>query len=69
MKMTATAVASGGTLALIDAALQRLRTQLINQGVLQEISAETIRELETRKWQYILGARLRSVTEIREEVL
>jgi hypothetical protein len=33
------------------------------------ISAETIRELETRKWQYILGARLRSVKEIREEVL
>ncbi len=33
------------------------------------ISAETIRELEVRKWQYILGARLRAVKEIREEVL
>ena len=33
------------------------------------ISAETIRELEARKWQYILGARLRSVKEIREQVL
>ena len=33
------------------------------------ISAETIRQLEERKWQYILGARLRSVTEIRDEVL
>ena len=33
------------------------------------ISAETIRELEARQWQYILGARLRSVNEIREEVL
>lgn len=33
------------------------------------ISAETIRQLEDRKWQYILGARLRSVKEIREEVL
>ena len=33
------------------------------------ISAETIRELEARQWEYILGARLRSVKEIREEVL
>ena len=33
------------------------------------ISAETIRELETRNWQYILGTRLRSVKESREEVL
>jgi hypothetical protein len=33
------------------------------------ISAETIRQLEERKWEYILGARLRSVKEIREEVL
>jgi len=33
------------------------------------ISAETMRQLEARNWQYILGARLRSVTEIREQVL
>jgi transposase len=33
------------------------------------ISAETIRQLEERHWQYILGARLRSVKEIREQVL
>ena len=35
------------------------------------ISAETIRELESdeRKWDYILGARLRKVKEIRDKVL
>jgi hypothetical protein len=33
------------------------------------ISADTIGELEKRQWPYILGARMRAVKEIREEVL
>jgi len=33
------------------------------------ISADTIEELEKREWPYILGARMRLVKEIREEVL
>ena len=33
------------------------------------ISKKTIREIERRKWKYILGARMRSVKEIREDVL
>lgn len=33
------------------------------------ISQETKRQLAQRGWQYILGARLRSVSEVREEVL
>jgi hypothetical protein len=33
------------------------------------ISADTIEELEKRQWPYILGARMRAVKEIREEVL
>ena len=33
------------------------------------ISKKTIREIERRKWKYILGARMRNVKEIREDVL
>jgi hypothetical protein len=33
------------------------------------ISAETISELEKRRWEYILGARLRNTTEVCEDVL
>lgn len=33
------------------------------------ISAQTISALEDRKWDYILGARLRSTTEVRDEVI
>ena len=33
------------------------------------ISKETIREIEGRKWQYILGVRMRSFKEARDEVL
>ena len=33
------------------------------------ISKETIREIETRQWQYILGVRMRSSNEARREVL
>lgn len=33
------------------------------------ISAETITALEKGKWEYILGARLRNTTEVREDVL
>jgi hypothetical protein len=33
------------------------------------ISADTIEELEKRQWPYILGARMRAVKEIREDVL
>ena len=33
------------------------------------ISADTIRELEKREWPYILGARMRLVKEVKEEVL
>jgi transposase len=33
------------------------------------ISAATLRELDERQWLYILGARMRSVAEVRDEVL
>jgi len=33
------------------------------------ISADTLRELDRRQWLYILGARMRSVAEVRDEVL
>ena len=33
------------------------------------ISADTIAELEKRKWPYILGARMRAVKEVKQEVL
>jgi hypothetical protein len=33
------------------------------------ISADTVEELEKRKWPYILGARMRLVKEVRQEVL
>ena len=33
------------------------------------ISKKTIREIERRKWKYVLGARMRNVKEIREDVL
>ena len=33
------------------------------------ISAKTLRELDRRQWFYILGARMRSVAEVRDEVL
>jgi transposase len=33
------------------------------------ISADTLQQLEERKWQYILGARMRSSREAREEVM
>jgi len=33
------------------------------------ISAETLAELEQRQWDYILGARMRTVAEVRDEVL
>jgi transposase len=33
------------------------------------ISRETMREIEERQWEYILGVRMRSLKEVREEVL
>jgi len=54
--------------------VDRLRTRFGIQNVCivadrGMISQETMREVEERKWRYILGARMRRTTEVRDEVL
>ena len=54
--------------------MERLKTRfLVGQVCIVAdrgmISAETLQQIRERKWQYILGVRMRSSKEAREEVM